>query len=309
MRKLVVLLLIPALAATTFAVKDLLSDQKRDQKQKMIPESAPPLSSADFQRAQPAAPTDTELAKAAAMAASSQPATVKPTPPPLGIPASPPTPRHTPDPLPDYYSNAEAEALALKAAGRPIPAALYDRITKHYGLDCQPDRDRERQGGDTIEEAAEVVLDETYEGTTVGYSNDYDEICPFSGSTAADVVYLLTLTEETGFNLDLCDSGYDTKVYVYDEGLNLIDCNDDACPGFRSELLIELVPAGDYYIVIDGYGSSEGDYILHITEFVCDPLECEGTDEIEDNGGCNAVDPSQVPNLVYFRSRMICEVG
>jgi len=204
-------------------------------------------------------------------------------------PTAPPAEEYTSVDLPiDYYSGAEAEVAALKEAGLPVPQQLYDRVDKHFGIFYEDDPLLERQGGDTIDEAVTVPLDTTVTGTTAGYNDDYDEVCPYTGSTSPDVVYLLTLEEDTGVSLDLCDSGYDTKIYVYDSDLNLVDCNDDYCPGYRSYLLLELIPADDYYIIIDGYGGDSGDYILHITEFRCDPLECEGTEEVEDNGGCNA---------------------
>ena len=146
----------------------------------------------------------------------------------------------------DYYSSAEAEILTLKEAGLPVHQELYDRMAKYNGIYFEELPLLERQGGDTIEEAVPVPLDTTVTGTTVGYNDDYDEICPYSGSTSPDVVYLLTLEEDTGVSLDLCDSGYDTKIYVYDSEMNLVDCNDDYCPNFRSYLLLELIPADDY---------------------------------------------------------------
>ena len=70
----------------------------------------------------------------------------------------------------------------------------------------------------------------TVGGTTVGYNNDYDEVCPYSGSTAPDVVYRYVADGAyTSVNIDLCYSSYDTKVYVYDANdlVNPIACNDD----------------------------------------------------------------------------------
>ena len=47
------------------------------------------------------------------------------------------------------------------------------------------------QGGDTIFDATVVTgLPYTVSGTTVGYTNDYDEACPYTGSTSPDVVYV-----------------------------------------------------------------------------------------------------------------------
>ena len=295
MRKLMSIFLVLALAVSTFAVKDLLSDRKTDPATKKTgSEIAPPLSSSAVPAVIPPTLTRLEQERAAAAILENQlpsiirAATTEPTTPPL---APPRKYNPTAEPTAKYYSSAVAEISALKESSLPVPRELYDRAARHHGIHSEDHPLLERQGGDTIAEAVAVPLDTTVTGTTIGYNDDYDETCPYTGSTSPDVVYLLTLEEDTGVSLDLCDSGYDTKVYVYDSDLNLVDCNDDACPDWRSDLLLELIPAGDYYIVIDGYGGDSGDYILHILEFSCDPLECEGTEEIEDNGGCNADTP------------------
>jgi len=47
-----------------------------------------------------------------------------------------------------------------------------------------------KQGGDTFDDAIQItVIPDTLIGTTEGFNDDYDEVCPFSGSTSPDVVY------------------------------------------------------------------------------------------------------------------------
>jgi hypothetical protein len=142
-------------------------------------------------------------------------------------------------------------------------------------------------------------------GTTCGYVNNYDYACPYTGSTSPDVVYSLVGTG-VAVTIDLCNSGYDSKVYVYAGtcGGTPICCNDDACgsDGFRS--LIECCPlaAGTtYFIVVDGYGGACGSYDIVVSE--CGPpcmVDCppgsllEGEPDCFDgyldayNSGCNA---------------------
>ena len=109
-------------------------------------------------------------------------------------------------------------------------------------------------------------------GSTVGFTDDYDEVCPYTGSTSPDVVYELTLssTPTNPIVIDLCGSSYDTKVFVYANGdtSDLVACNDDYCPGYMSYLEIDpdSIPAGTYHIVIDGWSGDEGDYALEIYE-------------------------------------------
>ena len=112
-------------------------------------------------------------------------------------------------------------------------------------------------------------------GSTVGFTDDYDEVCPYTGSTSPDVVYELTIGDlEGSLIIDLCESYYDTKVYVYkdDADTTLFACNDDFCTASHGQTYtsyLELSPdslvAGTYFIVIDGYGGAEGEYALEVS--------------------------------------------
>jgi hypothetical protein len=165
-----------------------------------------------------------------------------------------------------------------------------------------------RQGGDTIFDATVIPgLPYSNTGTTDGYVNDYDESCPYSGSLSPVVVYSFTPDGDVSIDVDLCGSGYDTKVYIYDEDLHLIDCNDDAyfyddpCGVYVSKLEnVALLGGVTHYIVIDGYGGYFGPYVLNIEErepcFVFCPEDAvpEGEPPLHDgyqdayNGGCNS---------------------
>ncbi len=96
-------------------------------------------------------------------------------------------------------------------------------------------------------------------------------------------------------DIDLCCSSYDTKVYVYDAGLNLIACNDDfyfgaPCGVYVSKLEnIPFAAGGTYYIIIDGYGEASGAYVLDITGFVPCVVTCPA-------GGYPEGEPPLVPN-------------
>ncbi|MBL7034074.1 MAG: PPC domain-containing protein, partial [Candidatus Delongbacteria bacterium] len=233
MRKVAWFVIISALIAGTLTAKEWLGDQKVAPGEKSaVPEFAPPQLRSDL----------------------------LPAPPYTGAlePANSSTPTE--------YTKPEKQIEQLKAAGLPIPQELAAATGRHNRLDLPRDRSRERQGGDTIAEAVTVPLDTTVTGTTIGYNDDYDEVCPYTGSTSADVVYLLTLAEDTGVILDLCDADYDSKMYVYDEALNLLGCSDDDC-GLQSMLVLS-VPAGDAYIVVDGYGGQDGAYTLTLSEFI-----------------------------------------
>ncbi len=65
-------------------------------------------------------------------------------------------------------------------------------------------------------------------GNSCEYLNDYDVACPYPESTAPDVVYAYVATADLVVNVDLCESTYDTKVYIFEnvEG-NVVCCNSD----------------------------------------------------------------------------------
>jgi hypothetical protein len=174
----------------------------------------------------------------------------------------------------------------------------------------------QRQGGDTIESAVVVPgLPFATSGTTEGYTNDYDEVCPFGESTAPDVVYALTPGTDLAVTIDLCGSSYDTKLYVYDSGLSLVACNDDfyqddICGLFTSKLMNVPLTGGEvHYIVVDGYNEEYGDYEIEITEEVPCIVACptgaylEGEPDLMPgyvdnyNAGCDA-EPDAFQTLV-----------
>lgn len=170
------------------------------------------------------------------------------------------------------------------------------------------------QGGDVIGSATPIpALPYANAGTTLGFTNDYDEVCPFTGSTSPDVVYSYSPGSNQQITVDLCNSAYDTKLYIYENAAgNLVACNDDACNDpagnpFRSILSCVNVTAGNtYYIVVDGYFGDAGAYNISVTPGVacpaaCDPENCppgaalEGEPVCGDgyvdtfNGGCNSI--------------------
>ncbi len=165
----------------------------------------------------------------------------------------------------------------------------------------------ERQGGDTVADAFPIPsLPFSDAGTTAGYHDDYDVICPYGDSSAPDVVYAFMPPHDVAIDVDLCYSSFDTKVYVYDPYFHIIACNDDhyfvpPCYVYASK--VENVPlqAGlTYHIVVDGFGDSYGPYIMDVDEYVPCDITCPAVGVPEDepplvdgyvdywNGGCNA---------------------
>jgi hypothetical protein len=154
-----------------------------------------------------------------------------------------------------------------------------------------------RQGGDTIATALLIPsLPYSDTGTTAGFTDDYDEVCPYGNSTAPDVVYKY-VTAAGSVNIDLCGSAYDTKLYVYDADLNLVACNDDfyfgaPCGVYVSKLEnVPFVAGTTYYIIVDGYGAASGAYVIDFSWFVPCIVACPA-------GGYPEGEPALVPEYV-----------
>ncbi|MFZ5432458.1 MAG: T9SS type A sorting domain-containing protein [Calditrichota bacterium] len=136
-------------------------------------------------------------------------------------------------------------------------------------------------GGETCAAAVAITsIPATLAGNTCSHVNDYDWACDYTGSTAPDVVYSYTPTADISLTLSLCNSYYDTKLYVYQDVCQNppLYCNDDACSGPNYPLsylsllsCVDFLAGHTYYIVVDGYGQDCGDYILDIEE--CLPPE------------------------------------
>ncbi len=171
-----------------------------------------------------------------------------------------------------------------------------------------------RDGGETVDTAVPIPsLPFVDTGNTCGHVNDYDEGCPYFGSTSPDLVYSYVAPYDMCVDVSLCNSFYDTKVYIYEGGWTPgvpIACNDDNfdCvdpPVMYTSLLegVEFAGGEIYYVVVDGYGRQCGDYLLEIDEVDCSGpcvVECppDGIDEGEGpcydgyedhfNGGCGS---------------------
>jgi hypothetical protein len=163
-----------------------------------------------------------------------------------------------------------------------------------------------RLEGDTVDNAIVIpTIPLTVTGNSCEYTNDYDEVCPYQGSFAPDVVYSYVPPADGALVVSLCTSAYDTKVYVWEDApYELVACNDDECgpDGFRSRLYAVPILAGrTYYIVVDGYGGECGEYEMELDLYIQEQVPCppgavlEGEPDCHDgyedtfNPGCGGV--------------------
>ena len=138
---------------------------------------------------------------------------------------------------------------------------------------------------------------------TVGYGVDSPPFCGTGNGTGGGIWYK-TVANCTSITASLCSSLYDTKIRVYSGTCGALVCvtgNDDFC-GLQSEVTWAATPGTTYYILVHGYGSSEGTYTLTMScsnccasmpptaDFVADPVTvCQGSDvNFTDASTCGA---------------------
>ncbi len=185
-----------------------------------------------------------------------------------------------------------------------------------------------RLGGDTIESAIPIdMLPFSDSGNTVGYQNDYNDICVIGPNNAADVVYSFTPTSDMLLDIDLCESAFGNQLFVYED--EYVSGDPYACVpmfyygvsecGFLAARMAGLpVYSGHtYFIIIDGYDGSQGTYTIEVQQMpACDvtfssdampegepPLANDYVDTY--NTGCNA-DPPILQNIDSFQPDTGC---
>jgi hypothetical protein len=206
--------------------------------------------------------------------------------------------------------------LASTIISAQTPTAFPPLKHSAYANEPSPDG---RIEGDTVEECFAIPSLPFFDAaSTCGFANDYDEMCPYGGLYGPDVVYCYAPPYDMCVSISLCDSYFDTKVYVYADAWspgNPWACNDDNFDcvdppvDYTSWLPnVELLEGHTYYIVVDAYGSDCGDYALAVEEVNCEEpcdVECEGVPEGEPtcyydyvdyyDGGCSTETYLSVP--------------
>ena len=140
-----------------------------------------------------------------------------------------------------------------------------------------------RGGGERIDDAVAIPgMPFVDTGNTTGADNDYiEETCDggqyHDGS--GDHVYSYTTQDQELVDISLCNSSYNTTIWVYDADTNRIACNrfDNGCGAPRSALYDVFMDSLEtYYIVIDGdyLGEpKEGQYIIECSSVLAPDLQ------------------------------------
>jgi hypothetical protein len=107
-------------------------------------------------------------------------------------------------------------------------------------------------------------------GSNVGMGDDF----LVSGSQGADYAYTLTLAADATISVSLCSAltNYDTKLEIFTADMECMETstgyyNDDATCEFgnlKSTISNAFLPAGSYYVVVDGFSGQTGNYEINI---------------------------------------------
>jgi V8-like Glu-specific endopeptidase len=169
---------------------------------------------------------------------------------------------------------------------------------------CRAGTCNERLPGDVCATAEELTPeDQTLTGQlNEGFANDYGGSC---GGGGPDRVYAFTLERE--MTLRATARGFDTVLHIRrdcDDGQTELDCDDDSDPpGDRgSQLNIERLEVGRWFLFLEGFRADTGDFQLDLDfgifcEVDCQPGEMQcGVGEtmdvcVEGNDGCNTWSP------------------
>ncbi|MBI5060064.1 hypothetical protein HZB60_09840 [candidate division KSB1 bacterium] len=131
-------------------------------------------------------------------------------------------------------------------------------------------RDPLDQGSDTCPGTVIAALPYSDTGTTAGLTDNAAGACYNAGGP--DAIYTLTPTNDAAVIVSLCGSGFDTGLTVRTggscPGTTEVACNDDngpSCTGTSSSLQFTATAGVTYWIVVDGYGTANGNYTLNLT--------------------------------------------
>ncbi len=209
----------------------------------------------------------------------------------------------------------------LKERGSSIPTwlheALFPQNAESHGL---------RTGGDSSADATAITFTVGEVWSDDGATTDMtdalthdDVVAPTSCTStiytssyvAPDAWYSFTLDGEYLVSASTCDADmatFDTVLAILDGDLNAVAINDDGengdtdC-GIHSYIAPCTLPAGDYYLVVDGYNNASGDYTIELlVDNPCEDFDCTGIDNEDEgiytgaegdvtNGGCNVTPP------------------
>ena len=99
-------------------------------------------------------------------------------------------------------------------------------------------------------------------GSTTDAGNDFIGY----GDEAPDIAYLWQAPISGSFTFDTMGSDFDTKLEILDAACGQLATNDDGGEGTTSLITLDLDAGTQIVIVVDGYSTDAGNFVLNITQ-------------------------------------------
>jgi hypothetical protein len=113
--------------------------------------------------------------------------------------------------------------------------------------------------------ATEIMLDTVYAGTNVGAVNNVSTYgCSTWNEGGGEVVFHLYLAEPTMWEATLTPNGCDLDLAVLDQCDETLGCLIVADSGVQTNVPV----SGDFYFVVDGYGTAAGAFTFEIASII-----------------------------------------
>lgn len=189
------------------------------------------------------------------------------------------------DTLIDAFDSGCADKADNDESDDPTPAPqCSDSIDNDAdGLIDYPDDLGCSRAADNLEESCidsdpiVVANSSTITGNSTGATNDFSPSCQ-SFSTAPDIAHEIYFPGDlASFTANTNTSSYDTVLYMRAAECSASDyvCDDLGGTGVQSLFTVNNVPAGLYYVIVDGYSSNSGPYTLSLSGVIRTGAACD----------------------------------
>ena len=179
--------------------------------------------------------------------------------PPVGFGCLPPGANLAPN---------DTDCEPLRAAIHPGASEVCD---DGIDQDCDDRIDCDDEGcriepvcaGPCVDQVVFGALPLVVVGSTTGASDDSTPGC--SASAAEDYTLQWVAPADGDYTVDTLGSSFDTVLSLLDGcGGDELDCNDDFGAGLQSRILFEALEGELFLIVVDGYQSDSGSFVLNL---------------------------------------------
>jgi len=149
--------------------------------------------------------------------------------------------------------------------------------------------------------------------------SDVESKCTYSGRNSPDAVFYLALNVDSGVDISTEGSDFDTVLYIMQSGKNaptptgqIAICNDDCLTTNAASHIQTSLPAGLYFVYVDGAGGACGNYVLRVVvspAATCPNLACEPPFENCDNCATDCRCQKCGDGVVQANQGEVCDDG